>query len=85
MNNKKQQATEFWRLKQAIDDEVKRLSWTTDQCIAHIQKHYQARSRLTMTDEQLQDLLDFLTRLSKPQTTVPKLKTRKEKRKRRRI
>ena len=49
--NKKQQATEFWRLKQAIDDEVKRLGWTTDQCIAHIQKHYQARSRLTMTDE----------------------------------
>lgn len=84
MKDKKLDGEIFWRLKYAIDDEVKRLGWSTEKCISHIQKHYKVRSRLLMTDEQLEDLLAHLVGLSKPQTTVSKLKTRKEKRKRRR-
>lgn len=83
--SQEQQATEFWRLKQAIDDEVKRLGWSTEQCILYVQKYYKTRSRLTMTDEQLQDLLDFLVGLSKTQTTTFKNKSQKRKKKRKRI
>lgn len=79
----KQSAIEFWRLKQAIDDQVKRLGWSTDQCIDYCQKHYKVRSRLLMTDKQLQDMLKTLTGLSVGQTTGEKLSRRKGKKRRR--
>ena len=56
---------DFWEIKHQIDDEVKRLGWSTDECKAYIQKHYNKRSRLVMNDCQLKDLLCRLWHLGR--------------------
>ena len=79
-------ASQFWEIKHQIDDEVARLGWSKAKCKSHIKTVYGASSRLSMTDEQLFDLLAYLRNLSATQI-VPSLSrpTRREKRRRRRI
>ena len=77
-------ATEFWDLKHQIDDEVARLDWNKDECIAYIQKHYNKRSRLVMTDEQLYHLLSALKAIQPGELTqnllTPQARSRRRKR-----
>ncbi len=73
----------FWELKHAIDDEVAILGWSTTACISVIKKRYEKRSRLLLSDEQLEDLLTYLRLLNSGGDTQ-KLLTKKEKRKKRR-
>ena len=58
--NKKQNTINFWKVKQEIDDEVKRLGWNVEDCRRYIQKHYGKRSRLVMSDLELTQLLTKL-------------------------
>ena len=78
-------STEFWDLKHQIDDEVKRLGWSTEECIVYIKKHYSKRSRLVMTDEQLFHLRDTLRSLTPEILTQNLLSTRRESRRRKRF
>ena len=52
--------TEFWTIKHQIDDEIARLGWSKLYCKQFIICMYGCRSRLDMTDQQLQDLLQQL-------------------------
>ena len=81
--NKKQSAIKFWELKHAIDDEVATLGWSVTACRNVINKRYQKRSRLLLSDEQLENLLAYLRRLNAG-TDTQELLAKKEKRKRRR-
>lgn len=56
----------FFALKHAIDDQVTRLGWTTERCIVYIKSRYGVRSRLSMTNAQLEHLLGTLTKMSDP-------------------
>ena len=73
---------DFWELKHQIDDEVARLGWSKDECTAYIQKHYNKRSRLVMTDEQLFHLRDTL-RAKQPKNLTQNLLTHKARSRRR--
>jgi hypothetical protein len=75
-------ATEFFALKHAIDDEVARLGWSKERCIVYIKNRYGVRSRLSMTDEQLKHLLKTLSRLS-TQSISEKLNNRLGRRRKR--
>ena len=76
---------DFWATKYAIDDEIARLGWSKEKCIVYIQQRYNRRSRLTMTDEQLTSFLAYLRSLPTKENTTVKLRSREERRKRRRI
>jgi hypothetical protein len=56
----------FFALKHAIDDQVARLGWSTERCIVYIKDRYGVRSRLAMTDMQLQHLLKTLSNMPSP-------------------
>ncbi|WP_319418870.1 hypothetical protein [Pleurocapsa sp. FMAR1] len=79
----RQKALKFWELKHAIDDEVATLGWSTTACRNVINKRYRKRSRLLLSDEQLEDLLAYLQGLN---AGVDRQKAieKKEKRKKRR-
>lgn len=82
--SKTQKAIEFWELKHEIDDEIARLGWSKDECIAYIQKHYQKRSRLAMNDYQLKHLLSQLQLKGRDETSAkPSQRIRKSRRDRR--
>lgn len=74
--------TAFFALKNAIDDQIARLGWTSERAIVYIKDRYGVRSRLSMTNDQLQHLLITLTNM-----TTPKIreKTAKRSDKRRRF
>ncbi|WP_319422757.1 hypothetical protein [Pleurocapsa sp. FMAR1] len=80
---KQQDAIKFWELKHAIDDEVAILGWSVTACRNVINKRYQKRSRLLLSDEQLEDLLAYLQGLNAG-TDAQELAARKEKRRKRR-
>lgn len=84
MNSIYLNAIEFWNLKHQIDDEVARLGWNKDECIAYILKHYNKRSRLVMTDEQLYHLLSALKAIPTPGLTqnllTPQARSKRRKR-----
>ena len=77
---------QFWEIKKQIDTEVARLGWSKDYCKDYILKHYSKRSRLSMTDSELRNLLDRLQHIGTPtekdSLPVPK-NNRREKRRRR--
>ena len=76
-------ADDFWKLKHQIDDEVKRLGWSIEECKDYIQKHYGKRSRLVMTDAQLKHMLCQLWYLGhddKSEVTKSKVNRRKRRR-----
>lgn len=56
----------FFALKHSIDDQVTRLGWTKERAIVYIKDRYGVRSRLSMTNAQLQHLLITLTNMSTP-------------------
>jgi hypothetical protein len=60
--------TVFFALKHAIDDQVARLGWTPERCIVYIKSRYGVRSRLSMTNAQLEHLLQTLSKMSSPST-----------------
>lgn len=77
---------EFWEVKHQIDDEINRLGWSKSKVKVHIKTVYGKSGRLSMTDEELLDLLRYLrsfcsvksiSRVSRP--------SRRERRKRRRV
>lgn len=76
--------TEFWDIKHQIDDEATRLGWSKQKCKSHIKTVYGATSRLSMSDEDLLDLLQYLRNLSTTQI-IPRVSssTRRSKRRRR--
>lgn len=74
--------TAFFTLKNAIDDQVARLGWTSERAIVYIKDRYGVRSRLSMTNTQLQHLLITLTNMTTPETRE-KLAKRSDKRRRR--
>ncbi|MGL5076140.1 MAG: hypothetical protein ACRDBG_09920 [Waterburya sp.] len=74
---------DFWATKHAIDDEVARLGWNREKCIVYIKQRYNARSRLSMTDEQLVHLLNHLKSLPTKENTATSFRSRKRERKRR--
>lgn len=68
---------DFWEVKHAIDDEVRRLGWDVERCKRYILKHYGKDTRLTMSDEQLLHLLNALRKLGYSKLTSKKLGLRK--------
>lgn len=73
--------TEFWDIKHQIDAEVERLGWTKEQCKSHIKTVYGANSRLSMSDEDLLDLLAYLRNLHSVKI-IPRVSSRKAKKRR---
>lgn len=59
--------TAFFALKHAIDDQIARLGWTKERAIVYIKDRYGVRSRLSMTNVQLQHLLITLANMSTPE------------------
>ena len=78
---KKQSVIDFWQIKHQIDDEVKRLGWSTDYCKEYIQKHYGKRSRLVMSDS---ELTQFLAKLRSTPVVKKTSKARARRNRRRR-
>lgn len=78
---KKLTVTEFWDIKHQIDDEVDRLGWSKDKCKSHIKTVYGATSRLSMTDEDLIDLLNYLRNLTVSKI-IPSVSRRKPRKRR---
>lgn len=76
---------DFWAIKHAIDDEVKRVGWVREECKYVIRKRYKKLSRLVMSDEQLLDLLAYLRSLPDKVKPVPTDKSKRRKAKRKRI
>jgi hypothetical protein len=76
---------DFWATKHAIDDEVKRIGWVKEECKYFIQKRYNKRSRLVMSDEQLLDLLSHLRLLPDKQKAKPTIADQRRKARRKRI
>ena len=72
----------FWQIKHQIDDEVKRLEWSTDYCKEYIKKHYGKRSRLVMSDIELTQFLAKLRTISSSENTNQVSMKRKARRKR---
>lgn len=77
--------TDFWKLKHQIDNEVARLGWSTEECICYIQKHYNKRSRLVMSDPQLKHMLSRLMLMGHDDKPVLVVKKSRKDRRRRRI
>jgi hypothetical protein len=75
----------FFALKHAIDDQVARLDWSTERCIVYIKDRYGVRSRLAMTDMQLQHLLQTLSNMPDPVIRDKSNKRTDRRRKRRSI
>lgn len=73
--------TAFFALKNAIDDQIARLGWTPERAIVYIKDRYGVRSRLSMTNDQLQHLLITLTNMSTPEIREKSVK-RSDKRRR---
>jgi hypothetical protein len=76
---------EFFKLKNAIDDQVARLGWSKERCMVYTKERYGVRSRLSMTDGQLRHLLQVLTNMSTPQTSTKPSTQADRRRKRKRI
>jgi hypothetical protein len=74
--------TEFFALKNAIDDQVARLGWSKERCIVYTKERYGVRS---MTDDQLRHLLQVLTNMSTPQASTKSSTKVDRRRKRKRI
>jgi hypothetical protein len=74
--------TAFFALKHSIDDQVTRLGWTKERAIVYIKNRYGVRSRLSMTNAQLQHLLITLTNMSTPETREKLVKKRDRRRRR---
>ena len=51
---------DFWAIKRQIDNEVRRLDWSKEQCKEYIKTHYGKSTRLLMNDAQLLHLLSKL-------------------------
>ena len=49
-----------------IDKELKRISWTTEKAVNHIQFYYGVKSRMHLKDDDLLEFLDFLRAYKKP-------------------
>ena len=82
---KKLTIDEFWKLKHQIDDEIKRLGWTKEQAKNHIYIKYRKYSRLSMSDEQLFDLLSYLRSFCSTKSIPSVSSLNRKKRKRRGI
>ena len=80
--NHKLTKIDFWKIKHQIDDEVKRLGWSVDFCKRYTITHYNKRSRLVMSDEELLDLLDKLRNLPTRKIIQPMSNRRRKKRSR---
>ena len=76
---------DFWAVKHAIDDEVARLGWSKEKCIVYITQRYKARSRLSMTDEELVHFLEHLRNLPSGKIIPTVSRDRRDRRKRKRI
>ena len=76
---KKLTIDEFWSIKHQIDDEVARIGWTKDQAKDYIKRAYNKSCRLSMTDEQLIDLLTYLRTLCPAKTSSRKGRRRRRK------
>ncbi|WP_445629278.1 hypothetical protein [Nostoc sp. DSM 114167] len=55
-----QDTQRFRDLMNETDTEMQRLGWTTEQGREHLQKFYGKRSRLQLTEEELDNFLLFL-------------------------
>ena len=75
---------DFWKTKHEIDREVARLGWSTEQCKDYIQKEYNKRSRLVMTDTELLDLLKRLRSFC-PTKSIPRMSSRARRKRRKRV
>jgi hypothetical protein len=73
---------EFWKIKQETDLITSQLGWSKDYCKRYIESHYGCRTRLTMTDSQLHDLLNTLRHLQSKVNTQKLLKSKKRSRRR---
>ena len=74
---------EFWKLKHQIDDEIKRLGWTKEKAKGHIKTVYGKSSRLSMSDEELFDLLNYLRSFCSTKS-IPSVSTPLRRRRKRR-
>ena len=81
---KKLTVDEFWEIKHQIDDEIKRIGWSKDRAKDYIKGVYDKSSRLSMTDEQLVDFLDYIRSFC-PTKSIPSVSssTRRNRRRRR--
>ena len=75
---------DFWKTKHEIDAEIARLGWSVDKCKDYIQKHYNKRSRLVMTDTELLDLLERLRSFCHTKS-IPRMSSRARRKRRKRI
>lgn len=76
---------DFWAIKHQIDDEVKRLGWSKNQCREYVKTHYNKSTRLAMSDAQLLHLLSRLMLMDDLNTeSKTVVKSRRRDRRRRR-
>ena len=80
----KQDKIDFWAVKHAIDDEVKRIGWSKERCKEYIKTHYNKSTRLAMNDAQLVHLLSRLRLMESPNIDQKLVTRRRGSRRRRR-
>ena len=57
-----------------IDQELKRIGWTKEKAVSHIQFFYGVKSRMHLKDDELLEFLDFLKAYKKPSRFKVKVK-----------
>ena len=57
-----------------IDQELKRIGWTKEKAVNHIQFFYGVKSRMHLKDDELLEFLDFLKAYKKPSRFKVKVK-----------
>ena len=82
---KKLTVDEFWEIKHQIDDGIKRIGWSKAQAKDYIKGVYDKSSRLSMTDEQLIDFLNYIRSFCRTKSRPSVSSTRRKNTKRRRI
>ena len=55
-----QNILEFWDVIGQIDQELKRIGWSQEKAVNHIQFYYGVKSRMHLKDDELLEFLEFL-------------------------
>ena len=55
-----QNILDFWDVIAQIDQELKRIGWSQEKAVNHIQFYYGVKSRMHLKDDELLDFLEFL-------------------------
>ncbi len=61
-----QNILDFWDVIAQIDQELKRIGWSQEKAVNHIQFYYGVKSRMHLKDDELLEFLEFLKAYKKP-------------------